>query len=189
MISFIVEKSSIRRGMEDVRKIQLSSIMFWAMLLFYVGLLIQLLFMRGDADFRSVNFIPFASINDYIQVDDGIQTRLVDVNVWGNILIFIPAGIYFMLLRKTRSTLGVFLTIIVMSVAVEIIQYTFAIGATDIDDVILNSFGGLLGIILFYLIMLFVKSTEKAKKIVAITSTAIGIPLFILVIILFAFNR
>ena len=45
--------------------------------------------------------------------------------------------------------------IVLVSVIVEIAQYLFKVGATDIDDVILNTLGGLLGILIFKLIYKF----------------------------------
>ena len=41
---------------------------------------------------RSVNLIPFKTISQYTNVYDGIRYNLVDMNVWANILMFMPFG-------------------------------------------------------------------------------------------------
>lgn len=67
---------------------------YWGILLFYIILLVDTVFIsRGSL--RSVNLIPFNSIKDFLMVDNGFgEIRVVDMNIWGNILMFVPAGIY-----------------------------------------------------------------------------------------------
>jgi glycopeptide antibiotics resistance protein len=63
-----------------------------------------------------------------------------------NLVAFIPFGVMLGVNFKQiawRYKLGV---IFAFSVAVEIIQYCLAIGATDITDVIMNTLGGSLGL-------------------------------------------
>ena len=108
--------------------------------------------------------------------------------MWGNILIFVPAGIYAMILRKKSSIFKAFLTLFLMSLSVEVIQYTFRIGAGDIDDVILNSLGGIIGILIYCLLKRVFKTKEKVKKILTILSLCVGVFIFILATLLFIRN-
>lgn len=161
--------------------------MYWFILLFYIFLLIYILLLeRGNL--RSVNLIPFNSIIDYIMVDNGIGgTRIIDVNIWGNILMFIPAGIYIMV-HTNHSKWKNLLILIGVSIGVEIAQYVFAIGATDIDDVILNSVGAFLGILIYTFFLKVFKTREKIKKAISIFSVIIGILVFVLFLILIIYN-
>lgn len=74
----------------------------------------------------------------------------VSLNVFGNILLFIPLGGF--LAVRYRSFLKVFLLALFLSVLIEFLQFTegrFGVyRSVDIDDVILNTFGGVLGFIL-----------------------------------------
>ncbi|WP_445669977.1 VanZ family protein [Peribacillus sp. FSL H8-0477] len=71
-------------------------------LLFYLLLLTYTVFIGRDS-IRSVNLIPFHSIKNFIIVDNGIGgTRIIDMNIWGNILMFIPAGIYLILQKHNK---------------------------------------------------------------------------------------
>jgi len=64
--------------------------------------------------------------------------------------------------------------IFIVSLFAEIIQGLFGIGASDIDDVILNSFGGLLGILGYKLFLIILRDEKKAHTIITILSTIIG---------------
>lgn len=66
-----------------------------------------------------------------------------------NILIFIPFG-FFMGRFSERSFLGKWGTIFLVSLFVETLQYIFGIGATDITDIITNTSGGLMGLLLYH---------------------------------------
>ncbi|EKF52084.1 VanZ family protein [Lactococcus garvieae] len=66
-----------------------------------------------------------------------------------NILIFIPFGYYLSVLSDKKSFLGKVSTIFFISLLVEVLQFIFGIGASDITDIITNTSGGLLGLLLF----------------------------------------
>ena len=156
-------------------------IIYWLILLFYLFLLIDTVFFSRDS-LRSVNLIPFNSIKEYIMVDNGFgEYRLVDMNIWGNVLMFIPLGIYILVHGKKLSLTKCVLLIIGSSVFIEIIQYIFARGATDIDDVILNTLGGVIGIGIYKIFAKIFKTDEKIKMAIATLSMVVGIPILLLV--------
>ena len=126
------------------------NIIFWIIFIFYLILMLGLLFLsRSGMDSNNINLIPFKSIAEGINVYNGIEYRLVDDQVWGNIVIFIPAGIYLMVLSKKSSILRSLLIVFLISLGIEIVQYVFKIGASDIDDIILNCLGGIIGILIY----------------------------------------
>lgn len=96
-----------------------------------------------DSNYGTNNFIPFKEIFRY-----NITSKLFVKNVLGNVLLFIPFGIfvtYYINNKKVWVTL--FLSIVV-SCAIEFAQS--AIGRTvDVDDVILNMSGGIVGYMLY----------------------------------------
>ncbi|MFS0784269.1 VanZ family protein [Bacillus sp. 1P06AnD] len=158
-------------------------ILYWIILCFYLFLLVDTVFFARDS-MRSVNFVPFHMISQNILVDDGVQFKWADMNVWGNILMFVPAGIYIMLHGKSLSVWRNLLHIIGLSITIEVIQFICARGATDIDDVILNAIGGFLGIIVYMVFAKVFKSRERIKMAIAVLSLIVGIPIVILTIIL-----
>ena len=163
-------------------------ITYWAILCFYLFLLAYTVFIGRDS-LRSVNLVPFASIKNFIMVDNGIGgTRMIDMNIWGNILMFIPAGIYLILHNASKSIAKNMLYIFLLSLFIEAVQFVFALGAADVDDLILNSAGGFLGLMIYKMAGKIFKDDMKIKKAISILSLAVGIPVFLLVIILVVAN-
>ncbi|MNI31119.1 VanZ like family protein [compost metagenome] len=65
-----------------------------------------------------------------------------------------------------------------MSLFIEIIQGLLGIGASDIDDIILNCLGGLVGI-LGYKFLLFILRDEKKVRTAITILSAIGLPVLL----------
>lgn len=84
-------------------------------------------------------------------------------NFWGNILMFIPLPfvIYFVLGRQF-SLIKTILMIFITSVLIEILQYVFNKGVSDAGDVLLNFIGGIVGILLFKVILKLVLQFNKS---------------------------
>lgn len=161
---------------------------YWLILIFYIFLLIDTVFVSRDS-LRSINLIPFHSIKEFIMVDNGFgQYRLVDMNIWGNILMFVPAGIYIILHNKNKSIMKNLLLILFISLAIEVIQFIFALGATDIDDIILNVIGGFIGLLIYEVFNKIFKTEDKIKTAIAILSLVVGIPILALTILLIVAN-
>ena len=101
--------------------------------------------------FRIANFIPFKTIIEYVQhfITKDIPAKIVYVNLFGNIIAFIPMGIIVPELRKGlnsgRKVLSFSLKIII---SIEVIQLLLFVGTFDIDDVILNGTGVIIGYLL-----------------------------------------
>ena len=164
------------------------NIFYWSMLFLYLFLLVGTVFV-GRISFRSVNLIPLHSIRQYIMVDNGIDgTRIMDMNIWGNVLMFLPLGIYLSLHSATKSIAKILCYIFFFSLFIEVIQYIFALGVTDIDDIFLNLIGGLIGIIIYKIAKLFLKNDIKIKNFISMLSVIIGLPISVLVIIIVIAN-
>jgi len=78
-------------------------------------------------------------------------------NLIGNIILFVPLPSLLYFLVKVKSFKSIFLFSFFSSVAIEFIQYIFKRGVADIDDIILNSLGALIGV-------LFIKGVNNLKK-------------------------
>jgi Glycopeptide antibiotics resistance protein len=167
---------------------KITNAIFWGMFILYLILMLGIVFMRVGMNSNSINFIPFKSIVEGINVYDGIRYRLIDDQVWGNVVIFVPAGIYLMVLNKKNSILKALLTIFLISLSIEIIQYVFRIGASDIDDIILNCLGGGIGILIYLLLEKLFKTKEKIKRAITIASLCVGVPILIIVLLLIFAN-
>ncbi|WP_370056212.1 VanZ family protein [Leifsonia sp. EB41] len=123
-----------------------SAVIWVAFALYLVFLAKLLLFSRVPGSERSLNLIPFASIADYLGGPAAVR-RFAFANLAGNILAFVPLGAYLTFLRRRARVWGNLLVVACVSVAVEILQWVLAVGTSDIDDVILNVVGGLIGVL------------------------------------------
>ena len=171
-----------------MRKNKIIDILFGGMFIVYLFLMIDLLFFRWGMDSRSINLIPFKSILEGAGIHDGIRHISFDVQVWGNVLIFIPAGVYIMVLLRQERVYKAMLGALLLSMATELIQYVFAIGASDIDDIILNCLGGAVGVLAYCLLKKQLKEKDKVRRIISYSSAIIGIPVLIITILLFFAN-
>lgn len=88
---------------------------------------------------RSINLIPFREtlfVNNKINYKDVIY----------NVLVFIPLGIYLKIIFQKWPIYKIIVTGLLVSTSYESIQYIFAIGCSDITDIITNTSGTLIGI-------------------------------------------
>ncbi|WP_051910239.1 VanZ family protein [Lysinibacillus sp. BF-4] len=92
---------------------------------------------------RNVNYVPFQTITNYLHGTYRVPTFDAWLNVFGNIVMFIPLGIYLQIVVKRKRITA--LLILSTTILIESVQYVLNIGATDIDDIILNFTGGMLG--------------------------------------------
>lgn len=99
---------------------------------------------------RSINLIPLKTILQY--VSSQLPIKIIVVNLLGNIGAFVPMGFLLPLIfSKCSNSLRVVLISIGVSMFIEIIQYSFGVGAADADDLILNLAGGLAGYAIYSL--------------------------------------
>lgn len=159
------------------------NILLYSVFLLYITLLLTLLFMKRHS-FRSYNFIPFHSIMDYLFNDNIIVRSFSFSNIMGNIILFVPLGGYITLFNNDKGLRKNLLWVFIISVSAEIIQYVLMVGVADVDDVILNCLGGLIGIIVYRFLLAIFKDQKKVRYAVEIIAPTVGI-LFFLTIFLY----
>lgn len=109
----------------------------------------------------TANFVPFKTIQMYIRYYDlpGIRSF---ANLFGNILIFIPMGVLLPLVHKSsRNVLIMLANAFLFVVGIEVFQLFSAFGAFDVDDIILNCFGVLLGRFIYHLVSSLTRKNNK----------------------------
>ncbi|MBR1633749.1 MAG: VanZ family protein [Lachnospiraceae bacterium] len=124
----------------------------FALLIIYLALLSYGLFFAESfgrtIEHGSYNIQPFREIGRYIEYADMFSWQIVAVNLLGNILVFLPFGFLIPSLlpaNDKKHPLAITGLSLLFSAVVEVLQYLTAVGAADVDDVILNTIGGFLG--------------------------------------------
>ncbi|WP_227014015.1 VanZ family protein [Paenibacillus psychroresistens] len=128
----------------------------------YAMIMIKLLFLRqADGYFSNrynYNIVPFRTIRQYIVHREHFNTETWVKNLFGNIVLFIPLGVIGPLLNIRLFKKTLFLEVIIsLLFCVELIQLITQVGSFDIDDIILNTFGALLGLLFTSLLRYTVK--------------------------------
>ena len=96
------------------------------------------------------NLHPFAEIKRYLYYAGRVGTVLVLLNLLGNIICFIPYGFVIPVLSvRCRSFGKILLLSFLASLLVESIQLVSKLGSFDVDDIMLNTLGCILGYVLF----------------------------------------
>ncbi len=148
---------------------------------FYLFILFALLFLKRTS-FRSINLVPFQSIMNHLH-GDALARAFALNNILGNIVLFFPLGVYIALLNRNKKVSFHVCFIALVSILAECAQYGFSVGTADVEDVILNTVGGFMGIFTFQLIDRFLG--EKARLAVEILAPIAAIA----TILLFLLNQ
>lgn len=132
---------------------------FSLLFLFYVGVLLRITVFRTGFTLepgaqRSVNLALFSDLLHVLR-EESLFTFLY--LFLGNILWFVPFGAYLAHKHPALSLWALALWGFGASLLVEALQYAFAVGVFEIDDLILNTLGTLAG-------ALIIKQWGKAKS-------------------------
>lgn len=128
------------------------------LLTLYIAVLIYVCFFSEDygrdviTSYYRYNLIPFKEIRRFYIYRDVVGIRAFLANLFGNVLAFMPYGFFMPILRpKLRRMNQMFLAAFLLSLTIEITQLLTRVGSFDVDDLILNTAGGIAGYLLFYI--------------------------------------
>ncbi|MCP3760954.1 VanZ family protein [Domibacillus sp. A3M-37] len=100
---------------------------------------------------ESANLIPFQSIRLFL-APSNLTPSIRLQNLAGNVLLFVPLGLllpfWFHRCRRFFSVTGAAAG---LSLFYEVVQLLFGFGSFDVDDLLLNTIGGMIGYGLFFL--------------------------------------
>ena len=100
----------------------------------------------------SYNLTPFLEIRRFWNYRRFLGLKAVFINLVGNILAFVPFGaILPVISRRTRGFFRVMLLGFSFSLLVECTQLVTRVGTFDVDDLMLNTLGAVLGYLFFAL--------------------------------------
>jgi glycopeptide antibiotics resistance protein len=162
------------------------NIAFYVIAAFYAFMMMDLLFRfnymfeAGRVIQRSYNLIPFKTILEFVGENSRVSSSYAASNILGNIILFIPCGVYLRAIPKQGRFTKSLLMMLIVTVAIESIQFAFGLGACDIDDVILNCVGGAIGIAGYALLGKALKGENRAKTVVSVVSLVAGVPIIFL---------
>ncbi|WP_079509315.1 VanZ family protein [Mesobacillus jeotgali] len=111
------------------------------------------------------NLIPFKTITDYIKASSHINQSIWILNLFGNVLAFLPLGLFLPWLFERFIGFWRTTSIVLLATSlVEILQFLTRVGSFDIDDIILNTLGGAIGYLFFRIIWQFFFRGERGEN-------------------------
>lgn len=124
---------------KQVRKYQIHIVF-----LIYLICILTLTFFKGayGDGVAGINLNPLEIINDFNLSSNTLLLLL------GNLFLYIPIGIYIRYILNI-SSIKLFLGIIIYCIIIESIQYITKLGIFDINDIILNSCGFIIGVLIY----------------------------------------
>ena len=149
----------------------------------YIILLFQLVTKVDFNQSSGYNLVPFVEIFRY-----DIGSTLFNYNVFGNILSFLVFGILISSYIRPKNALPIFLSSTFVSATIEFVQYNIG-RSFDVDDIILNVIGGLLGYLLYVALVRIKKYLPKILQSDTIYNILCLIILAVIIIFLLRFWR
>ncbi len=154
----------------------------WIRALFssYIFLLIWLVLFKLEIQIphrpRGWNLIPFYT--------ESAISLLWDVAL--NVCAFIPMGIYMKMMQA--SPLKIVLGGAAVSLAFELTQFAFAMGISDVTDLITNTLGTAVGLGLYWFLCRICKNTAKLDRVLLIPATVVTILALVYFSMMLLFN-
>lgn len=128
--------------------------------LILIAILYLTLFSRSMTNEQEVCLIPFYSFYLAKENSELYRTMLM------NLFLFVPLGLSLpnaFAGRKYRVQ-GSILAILIISVVIEVLQFVFKLGCVEVDDVLCNTLGGLLGIGTYILTTIILAAMKLKDK-------------------------
>lgn len=117
--------------------------------------------MNGQRELQ-YNLVPFQEIKRFIVYWKTIGVYYSLINLAGNVVAFMPFGalIRWVVNQKTHWYQAVGYTF-AFSLCVELLQLVARVGVFDVDDLILNTLGGLFGFWIYYILLQINRRSEQ----------------------------
>ena len=103
----------------------------------------------GEMQEYHYNLVLFKEIKRFWEYRDQVGMFAMFTNLFGNVIIFMPFGFFMQMASKYRSLFSTVFYSFGLSLCVETFQLVTKVGSFDVDDLLLNTIGGLAGYILF----------------------------------------
>lgn len=149
---------------------KLLAVFAWTGFIIYIILMGYFLFFcerlgRVPGNEYRYNLEPLIEIKRYWNHKIEIGSMNVVLNLFGNVVCFMPLGFVIPILSNRKwKFIGTAFMCCFASCFVETMQLISKLGSFDIDDIILNTFGGLLGYLLFAICNMIYRMVYKKNR-------------------------
>lgn len=136
----------------------------WVLFIAYIIVLVYFLFFserygRGSSGggYRC-NLVLFKEIRRFVVYRHILGWESFVVNIFGNVFAFAPFGFVLPVISpQNRKFINVALLSLELTLTIEVMQLLLKVGIFDVDDIFLNTLGGMIGYLGFWLAWKFFK--------------------------------
>lgn len=134
----------------------------WVLFLAYLALLVYFLFFAesfgrdwGQREL-AYNLELFKEIKRFYHYREQLGMKAFLLNVVGNVVAFGPFGFFLPIVSRRSKKWWMTVSLSIgFSLCIEITQLVFRVGSFDVDDILLNTLGGLLGYLSYRTVQYF----------------------------------
>lgn len=119
---------------------------------------------RTDMQEYRYNLVLFREIKRFWEYRDQVGWFAMFTNLFGNVLIFVPFGFFMPMASKYRSFFSTLFYSFGLTLCVETFQLITKVGSFDVDDLLLNTIGGVVGYIIFVICAAIRRRHDHKKK-------------------------
>lgn len=162
-LGLIVSVMMERLGVRKRKSFRCEQFIIVSLFICYLTLIVGATLLGREArlDIRSMNFYVFYSYKKAWRTFSSLEWR----NIFINILLFVPMGILLPLMsKKWQVSWKTYLIGFLFSLSIECIQFRTGIGIAEVDDLMNNTIGVMIGFGIYSLFKKLNPLGEKEKK-------------------------
>ena len=137
---------------------------FYIVFVFYFLLVSEIYGRIGEMENYHYNLVLLQEIKRFWNYREQLGIFPVLANLAGNILIFIPIGFFLPMASVHRTCSVMIFESFCISLVIEVTQLITKVGCFDVDDLLLNTLGGLIGYIIFMLSNMIRRKYGKKRR-------------------------
>ena len=159
--------------LKKITRKRIGSLSFFLLIIYACVVLYFVLFsdrlgrVEGYSTYR-YNLIPFVEIRRFILYRDYVSRGAFLLNLVGNLLVFFPVGMLVPLWRtKKTGFIRILIYTFLFTLCIETLQLVTKVGVFDVDDLLMNTLGGLAGWLCYCLVLRvfrFVRARGRKKS-------------------------
>ena len=138
-------------------------LVLYIIFVFYFLLISEIYGRTGEMQEYHYNLVLFQEIKRFWNYREQLGIFATATNLLGNVLIFLPFGFFMAMASKYRSFLSTLIYSFALSLTIELSQLFMKVGCFDVDDLLLNTIGGILGFITFLICNVIRRNYAKKR--------------------------
>ncbi len=137
----------------------------YVIIIFYFVLLSERYGRGSGYQTSHVNLVLFKEIHRFWKYRHLLSTEAVITNLFGNVFAFSPFGFMLPIVtEKRKGFIRAVCSTFIFSLIIETSQLILKVGVFDVDDLLMNTIGGLIGYVVYRILLEFYQLIKRKSK-------------------------